>query len=426
MSDQASMTGSLKQYGATWIDAWDRFWFTPRHIDTLAVLRILTGAMLVYSHLVLASDFSSFIGTEAWIDNETSARLHDGTLGEATAAWSYLWLVDSPTLLWLNHAVTILVSIAFTIGFLTRITGPLAWFLQLMVIHRLLGSLFGLDQILTYCTMYLAFAPSGAALSVDAKLRDRFSGNGRATVTGWKAWLFPADRKTFSANIATRLLQIHLCVIYLFGGIAKARGDLWWDGTALWFAVANYEYQSLDVTFLGRFPRVFTALTHVTMFWEIFYCALVWPKLTRGLTLAMAVAVHGGIALFMGMMTFGTMMIVANGIFLSPEWIRRRRLGNEAIDESDEAALSGVLTGMSGGSAGQHAVSADLQHRLQEIEAAERGIQKRYAKLKRREAKNDERKQRLIDAREKIKQKLIEGNLSAGDSVLRNDDLEVD
>ena len=58
------------------------------------------------------------------------------------------------------------------------------------------------------------------------------------------------------------------------------------------------------------------------MFWEIFYCALVWPRLTRPLVLAMAVAVHGGIAIALGMITFGTMMIVANAIFLSPEWVR--------------------------------------------------------------------------------------------------------
>ncbi|KLU04633.1 hypothetical protein RISK_003255 [Rhodopirellula islandica] len=418
---------SAKQVGLSWVDAWDRFWFTPRHIDTLAVLRIVTGAMLLYSHLVLAIDFSSFVGTEAWIDNETSAWLHDGTLGEATAAWSYLWLVDNATFLWLNHIVTILVTGCFLVGFLTRVTGPLAWFLQLMLVHRLLGSLFGLDQIVTYCVMYLAFAPCGAVWSVDAKLRRRLTGDGERTLSGWKAWLFPADKKTVSANVATRLLQIHLCVIYLFGGLAKARGELWWDGTAVWFAVANYEYQSIDMTVLGRFPRVFTALSHITMFWEIFYCALVWPRLTRGITLALAVAVHGGIALFLGMITFGAMMIAANGIFVSPDWIRRKRLGESAEDGHEDASLSGVMTSLGTDSNNRTrsvALPADLQHRLAELDAAEKGIQKRYAKLKRREAKNEERKQRLLAAREQIKQKLIDGNLSAGDSVLRNDDLE--
>ena len=37
------------------VAAWDRFWFTPRYPHVLAILRIVTGGMLFYSHLVLAT-----------------------------------------------------------------------------------------------------------------------------------------------------------------------------------------------------------------------------------------------------------------------------------------------------------------------------------------------------------------------------------
>ncbi len=39
--------------------------------------------------------------------------------------------------------------------------------------------------------------------------------------------------------------------------------------------------------------------------------------------LIMAVFVHGGIAIALGMVTFGTIMIVANGAFIEPELTRR-------------------------------------------------------------------------------------------------------
>jgi len=318
-------TSAVRGYFAGWLDAWDRFWFTPRRNETLAVLRIGTGLMLLYSHLVLATDLSSFLGTQAWINNETAAALHDGTFGPATAATSYLWHIDSPMLLALHHTVTIGVTLAMTIGCLTRVTVPLAFLLQLMLVHRLMGALFGLDQIVTYCVMYLALTPCGAVWSADAWYRRRRWGGDAPIGSSVWDWLLPADRPSVAANVGTRLLQLHLCVIYLFGGLAKARGQLWWDGTALWFAVANLEYQSWDVTFLAAYPKFFTALTHLTLFWEIFYCALVWPLRTRPVMLALAVAVHGGIALFLGMVTFGTMMILANGIFVPPEWIRRWR-----------------------------------------------------------------------------------------------------
>ena len=65
-------------------------------------------------------------------------------------------------------------------------------------------------------------------------------------------------------------------------------------------------------------PVIATAvvLTLGTLFWEVSYPALVWPRLTRRLWIAMAVAVHLGIGLAMGMMEFGLAMITANLAFV--------------------------------------------------------------------------------------------------------------
>lgn len=410
MSESSPSTDAFSIDGL--IESWDRFWFAARHVETLAVLRILTGAMLVYSHLVLASDLGSFIGPDAWIDNETSRSLHNGTFGEATAAWSYLWNINSPTVIWVHHLVTLAASIAFMVGFLTRVTGPVAWVLQLMVVHRLLGSLFGLDQIVTYCAMYLAFTPCGAVFSVDAWLRKKrlvsgdFDENGTNHLGRIRRWMFPGDVPSVSANVATRLIQLHLCVIYLFGGLAKARGQLWWDGTALWYAVGNYEYQSIDVTFLSNYPTFFTGLTHITLMWEIFYCALVWSKFTRPIALALAIAVHGGIAIFLGMATFGLMMIAANAIFLSP-WLFRKWRGIEMPKpDLPDSSVSGTAS------------DSVSKKRIEDLEKAEVAFKKRYAKLKKREAKVEARDARLRSTKAKIREKIQSGTLTLNDSHL--------
>jgi hypothetical protein len=73
------------------------------------------------------------------------------------------------------------------------------------------------------------------------------------------------------------------------------------------------------MTWLVRSPWLIALLSAVTMFWETFYCFLVWPRLTRPIALGMAVLIHGGIALFMGMVTFGVAMIFANLAFVPPE-----------------------------------------------------------------------------------------------------------
>ncbi len=417
----------IKQSSLDFLDAWDHFWFTARHIETLACLRIITGAMLLYSHLVLATDLSSFLGTEAWINNETAEALHDGRFGESTAAWSYLWKMDSPGVIAVHHFIVILVSAAFMVGFLTRITGPLAWFFQLMIVHRLMGSLFGLDQIVTYSAMYLAFTPCGAVFSVDAWLRRRLAGETEAPASKRLAWLFPDDGPSVSANVGTRLFQLHLCVIYLFGGLAKARGQMWWDGTALWYAVGNYEYQSWDATFLAAYPSVFTALTHITLLWEVFYCALVWPRWSRPITLALAVAVHGGIAIVMGMATFGIMMIAANGIFIGPALIRRLRgrnvLESIAAEQPAEAQVRSTTPTPAAPVSAEEiaeiaALKAEMEKRAAELEKGEEAFRKRYKRLKAREAKVEERNERIKVTKAKLRQRLEDGTLVLGDRVL--------
>jgi hypothetical protein len=171
--------------------------------------------------------------------------------------------------------------------------------------------------------MYLAVGPSGDAYSLDRLLRKRRTG---APVPVRHSW---------TANLTIRLIQLHMCVIYLFAAISKLTGPAWWDGTALWMAFGNLEYQSLNMTWIADYPYLINVLTHVTILWELSYvlthvtilwelsyAALVWPRLTRPIALALAVPLHLGIGVCLGMMTFGLIMLVGNLAFVPPEVIR--------------------------------------------------------------------------------------------------------
>ncbi len=269
------------------------------------------------------------MGQSALVDSELIQQLHRDDF-----VWSYLWNIDSMPLLLAHQSVAIVASICMCIGLLTRFTIPLVWFMTLMVCHRMTGFLFGLDQVVMMLTMYLMLAPAGSVMSLDAFLSKRLISPSKSNPI--VKWLFPSAQPSSMVTVATRLIQIHLCIVYLFGGIAKLRGEMWWDGTAMWFSAVAYEYQSVDLTWIGRYPIVGAILTHVTVFWETFYCALVWQRWSRLIILGLAVAVHGGIALFLGMITFGLMMIVANLAFVEPEWIDRllKRYRNRSNTQS--------------------------------------------------------------------------------------------
>ena len=292
-----------------WKDGWNRFWFAPLEPHTLGLLRICTGLMMAYMHAVWLWAARDFLGPDAWLDGNTVRQLH-----EFDFKWSYLWYIDQIHWIWAHQWMAILVSLCMAVGLFSRVTTALSWVMMLMVCHRMTGTLFGLDQVVMMLAMYLMLSDCGAVYSLD-----RYWWIGSKRSRWWSASPGPTGRN----RIATRLLQLHLCVVYLFGGISKLRGEMWWDGSALWFAAASYEYQSFDLTWIGHFPLMVSLLTHLTIFWETFYCALVWPKWTRPWTLGMAFLVHGGIALFLGMITFGTMMIVANWSFVEPAITRR-------------------------------------------------------------------------------------------------------
>jgi hypothetical protein len=251
-----------------------------------------------------------FLGPNSWLNADTSALINRSPNG-ANYAWSYLYYIESPGMLWALHFAGLAVFAMLMVGWHTRVVAVLAWIVSVSYVNRLTGTLFGLDQINVFIATYLMVGDSGGVWSVD-----------RWFATRGEHWRDASGTQPrIDTNIAIRLLQLHMCVIYLFGGIHKMRGETWWDGSALWYAFASLEYQSIDMLWTAKHRWLLATLTHVTVFWETFYCFLVWPKLMRPFCIAMAIGVHAGIGLFLGMKTFGLAMIIGNLAFVYPETV---------------------------------------------------------------------------------------------------------
>lgn len=295
-------------FARQWSVAWNEFWFRPRAADTLAVMRILTGLMVLYSHAVWTLEFDGFIGGKLLPSNYRS-HLFQSAL-ESSFAWSHFdWF---PAELWMPvHVVGLLAVVCYIAGWQTKIFSWVTAALVISYANRASGALFGLDQILAFLTLYLGIGKCGDAFSIDRWRKSRkFPNHGAPQPSPWN-------------TIATRLIQIHLCVVYLFAGLGKCQGETWWNGEALWGALASYEYQTVDMTFMADQMSLVAAITLLTLFWEVSYAALIWPKLTRPIMLTIAIPMHLGIGICMGMMTFGLVMLIANLAFISPNWFLR-------------------------------------------------------------------------------------------------------
>lgn len=293
------------------VDGWNRFWFTPTDPATLGLIRIFAGSMLFYTHLVWSIDLNGFMGARGRFSHDLVDRMHRGS----DFAFSYLPIFDgNPPMLWLVHIIGLAVLLMFALGLWSKVTSVLAFIIAVSYVHRAPGALFGLDQINVMLAMYLMLGGAGEAFSLDRWIEKR------------RYPMRDLPTTSTAANVSIRLIQLHMCVIYLFAGTGKLLGDTWWEGTALWGAVANSEYQSLDMTWLASYPLLIALMTQVSLAWELSYSVLVWPRLTRPIVLALAIPLHLGIAMCMGMITFGLIMLVGNFAFVSP-WVIRELEG---------------------------------------------------------------------------------------------------
>jgi hypothetical protein len=268
------------------------------------------------------------------------------TAGQGLPIWSIWFHVTDPTAMVFTHGAFIAATFLFTIGFCTRLTSVLAWFGALSYIHRSNFTVFGVDTMMTIALFYLMIGPSGAALSVDRlikrwwltyrTLRRGVQGEEHPAASGLTSVRPPALAVTpsVSANMAIRLLQIHTCIIYLAAGLAKLQGASWWSGEAIWGTLANFEFAPMQydwymafLEFLAKHPWIWyvfmTCGTIFTLAFEIGFAFLVWRPRTRWIIIGMAVTLHGGIGLFMGLKTFSFMMLTLVMSFVPPEVIHR-------------------------------------------------------------------------------------------------------
>jgi hypothetical protein len=289
---------------------WDAFFFTPSDPTPLALIRIVTGLLLLWSLGITGLDLHDALGTTAWDDPQTvRAMLNPG-------AWSF-WLDVPDALLRPAWVVAMIVLAMFLLGLFSRWTAPLAWIIVVSTSRRTPTMLFGFDGIIATWTFYLAVCgASGHALSLDRWLARR-----RANRAGRP--LGPPG-PTIAANLGLRLLQLHLCLIYGMAGLAKLQGASWWDGSAIGKLLGNSEFRPFDLTWLATDPAaeyVLNLATHLALWTEIGYVALIWVRGLRPLVLISVVMMHLGIALTMGLTEFSLAMIVGNLAFVPAHWL---------------------------------------------------------------------------------------------------------
>lgn len=331
------------------VEAVDRFFFQPSEPTTLGLMRIATGILMLYVHLVYSVGLTNYVGPYAWVDNSYTSFVRkdyiqvgpssnwkdtiaesDGQPFKGQPMWSIFYHVEDPKWVWFIHICILISMLLFTLGLGTRVTSVLTWLGSLMYIQRLQnGMLFGLDTMTNLGLFYLMIAPCGAALSLDRWLQVR-----RERQRLGPKYVPQPPTPRVSATFATRLIQINFCLIYGAAGTSKLLGTSWWNGTAPNGFLLNYSFAPFDVDLYVRMLKwlvshrwmweLFGAVGVIgTLFIELGLPTLIWNRKMRWFMVCGSVVFHTMIALLMGLVTFSIMMLCLLLAFVPPEAVRQ-------------------------------------------------------------------------------------------------------
>jgi hypothetical protein len=307
------------------------FWLDPVTPEAAAFLRLALAALalvqlaVLWPHLLMLYGNFGFV---QWAVVEASNNAWVPSIGKIALVLARCG-IDSSTAVHLLFGLYGASLLVLLIGYRTRWFAVLAWLCHAVTLNSGFFSLYGVDTMMHILFFYLALSPAGAMWSLDAR-------SGRTSAA-------PSSL----ARVAQRLLQGHLCIIYLNTGLAKASGEQWWSGEAIWRAVMQPQFNVFDFSWLTAHPTLAALLGWSVLAVELGYALFIWLPWTRRPTLFATIAMHVGIAVTMRLWLFSLVMIAFN--LAAFGWRGRSAVaaGSSRADVRDGAATpttAGVAT----------------------------------------------------------------------------------
>lgn len=277
------------------------FLFPAETDHWITCLRVGLGLQVILYTLSLGADWNFLFGsTEVGLGGRAFSEALLST--ESPFVPRLGWLVALGSRIGFSEGVALslvwwaLLGAGFGLlaGFFSRTAASLAWLLHLGAAKS--GGLvaYGVDNFMTIGLFYLMLAPLPDRYALDYRL--------------WKP--SPKDRQLL--GFWRRVLQVHLCLIYFFGGLAKCLGRGWWDGTNIWRALIRPPFNVIDPAILVQYKALFPFAGAAACLLETGYIFLIWPRRIQPVWLACVCAFHLTIGLMMGLYLFALIMIALN------------------------------------------------------------------------------------------------------------------
>lgn len=281
------------------------WWFAPVPVLPMAVARVLLGTALVCAYLSLLPSYDAALAPDGLLGGTFLADVPGPTIGRSTTQ-NLRWLqrATDPMLLAILYGTLLLASVAFTVGFSTRIAGPIALLLHVAFHGRNEFVFWGWAEMLTAFTLYVVLSPCGRRLSVDAWRRRRAEAAGDAVMAAW----------------SLRLLQLHVALVYVVAAWSRLDNPHWLDGSMLSRILADGTFSRAPVLATAPEPLL-TALTYAAWAVELAAPFALWQAATRRWFVAALLALHAGLEAATRVGWWNVVMLAGLVTFAPLSWI---------------------------------------------------------------------------------------------------------
>lgn len=297
-------------------DRWRRLWLRTEDPRALGFFRICFALFVLLNVGGLYEHFTFLFTDEGIFSTDTARELlakeqflgygdgirepagfFDGAaVGQFLKGpkYSLLFFWDSPTAFYLHFAGFAAVTVAFMLGWKTRLMGVLSWLGMHSITVRNPLFMEGTDLVYSCFFFYLILSRCGHAYSLDNWLRCRhLARRGLLSVPGGPgdgAGVAPSDvHPQGLAAIYRRvpawprlLMMLQLATIYLYTGCAKT-GGVWLSGDSLYYALNMDHFYRVPPQYLSAIfgTTVFRLMTWVVHIWQCAFPLVVVGLVTR-------------------------------------------------------------------------------------------------------------------------------------------------
>ncbi|WP_186525903.1 HTTM domain-containing protein [Leekyejoonella antrihumi] len=287
----------------------------------LAASRIIYGLFVVLTVAVNAPDRQFLWGTgSAWAQPYRAHSIW------GSPVFGYFNGADPSGVFTAKYLVLGILGVCMMMGLASRVSTIAVFFMFTSLIAAGPTSTDTEDVVARIVLLWLCFADTSQRLSLDRWIARRrgllAAGNDMRAL---RPGLLPDSVRVPIHNAALVLIGAQIIIIYLVAGLAKLRGSLWRDGTAIYYPLhAGYlsPWPSLS-HFVANQPLAVHAMSWGSVVLQIVFGLLLLRHRTRVVAVVAMVSLHAGIALFLGLGLFSLAMVGADFAFIQDRTVAR-------------------------------------------------------------------------------------------------------